>query len=101
MERISANKNHNTPRQRWKRAGFFASRLNDGNKVMGDAGISQDETHADLKYLETQHWLELIDGYVTFREVFLETEFLQGNTAMAQIVSTKVLYTFNSDNSSS
>lgn len=68
---------------------------------MGDAGISQDETHADLKYLETQHWLELIDGYVTFREVFLETEFLQGNTAMAQIVSTKVLYTFNSDNSSS
>ena len=68
---------------------------------MGDAGISQDETHADLKHLETQHWLELIDGYVTFREVFLETEFLQGNTAMAQIVSTKVLYTFNSDNSSS
>ena len=57
---MAAERGKNGSLERWKRSVFIASRLQDGNKVLNkpnlqDSGVSQ-------KYLETQHWLELVDG---------------------------------------
>ncbi len=62
MDRLAAVKGENSPKDRWKRAAFFASRLQDGNNAMSSKGVPLEKTGAQVKYLETQHWLELIDG---------------------------------------
>ncbi|KIY65136.1 hypothetical protein CYLTODRAFT_357304, partial [Cylindrobasidium torrendii FP15055 ss-10] len=76
MNRAGALKGKNSPKQRWQRAAFFARRLQDGNETLDDAGVPHEETGARLKNMETQHWLELIDGkhrYGANRE-YLSTE---------------------------
>lgn len=55
----AADGGKNTARDRWRRAIFLTLRLQDGNTMLVDDRVK----HADAarKYLETQHWLELID----------------------------------------
>lgn len=60
MGRIAANRNDNTPSERWKRSIFFASRLQDANNPLQQSGV--DKPQVKNKELEVQHWLELIDG---------------------------------------
>lgn len=57
--RADAQDGKNSPRERWKRAAFLAGRLQDSNNMLSEAGV---HVEADKKMLETQHWLELIDG---------------------------------------
>lgn len=59
-DREAAKEGRNTARERWRRAIFLALPLQDGNQMLADDGISNSD--AARKYLETQHWLELIDG---------------------------------------
>jgi len=61
VERDDAAAGKNDPPSRWRRAAFLASRLRDGNRQFQHAGVSGEEG-AIRKELETQHWLELIDG---------------------------------------
>lgn len=61
MSRDAALNGENTPKQRWQRAALFAAQLQDKNVMLKEQGV---DTDAEEKYLETQHWLELIDGYV-------------------------------------
>ncbi len=63
MGRIAANRNDNAPSERWKRSIFFASRLQDANNPLQQSGV--DKPQVKKKELEVQHWLELIDGYVS------------------------------------
>jgi hypothetical protein len=58
--RMAAERGKNESRERWKRSVFLATRLQDGNKML-DKVDSQDKC-VSQKYLETQHWLELVDG---------------------------------------
>lgn len=60
VDRNAALQGKNTARERWRRAIFLAMRLQDGNRMLTDAGIQ--DNGAAKKFLETQHWLELIDG---------------------------------------
>ncbi|RPD81910.1 hypothetical protein L226DRAFT_450567, partial [Lentinus tigrinus ALCF2SS1-7] len=62
VDRDAAEQGKNTSRERWKRAAFLAGRLQDGNDMMLQDGESLAHTEAARKHLETQHWLELIDG---------------------------------------
>ncbi|KAF9044622.1 hypothetical protein BDZ89DRAFT_194087 [Hymenopellis radicata] len=62
MDRIAADKGKNSPKDRWKRAAFFVRRLQDGNDALSGKGVPLEKTGARVKRLETQHWLELIDG---------------------------------------
>ncbi|KAK7468805.1 hypothetical protein VKT23_003306 [Stygiomarasmius scandens] len=62
LERTDANKGKNSSRERWQRAGFYASRLRDENEVLNKADGSLDSNADVQKHLETQHWLELVDG---------------------------------------
>jgi hypothetical protein len=57
--RAAAEAGHNTPQARWRRAIDFASRLQDGNTMLTENGV---QDRAPSKFLETQHWLELVDG---------------------------------------
>ncbi|KAF8898834.1 hypothetical protein BD779DRAFT_1485747 [Infundibulicybe gibba] len=57
--RKAAMDGQNSPRNRWKRAVFLVGRLRDGNEMLGQSGV---QVEAEDKHLETQHWLELIDG---------------------------------------
>ncbi|KAJ7706270.1 hypothetical protein B0H17DRAFT_1293847 [Mycena rosella] len=57
--RAAAEAGHNTPQARWRRAIDFAIRLQDGNTMLTQNGV---QTAAPSKFLETQHWLELVDG---------------------------------------
>ncbi|PPQ92698.1 hypothetical protein CVT25_014005 [Psilocybe cyanescens] len=50
-----------TPRQRWKRAAFFIAQLKFKNTMLSSNGV---QVEAEEKHLETQHWLEMIDGCV-------------------------------------
>ncbi|KAI0721372.1 hypothetical protein C8T65DRAFT_566375, partial [Cerioporus squamosus] len=62
VDRDAAEQGKNTSRDRWKRAAFLAGRLQDGNDMVGQDGDNVVHTEAARKHLETQHWLELIDG---------------------------------------
>ncbi|KAF8587318.1 hypothetical protein K439DRAFT_1312725, partial [Ramaria rubella] len=59
-----AHDGRNGPKERWRRAAVMAARLQDGRGVVmqrdGD-GVVRGKTATD-KHLETQHWLELVDG---------------------------------------
>ena len=61
--RDDADAGKNDPPSRWRRDAFLASRLRDGNRPFQHSGVSGEEG-AIRKELETQHWLELIDGYL-------------------------------------
>lgn len=50
----------NSPITRWRRGVFLVSRLKDGPTALSEEGL-QTGTAFELKELETQHWLELID----------------------------------------
>ncbi|KAF9040530.1 hypothetical protein BJ165DRAFT_1350613, partial [Panaeolus papilionaceus] len=58
-DRQHALEGRNSPRARWRRAVHYAILLRDNNSMLKDAGI---EIETADKQLETQHWLELIDG---------------------------------------
>lgn len=60
VDRDAADQGKNTPRDRWRRAAFLVGRLEDGNEMLTRSGELYSE--AARKHLETQHWLELIDG---------------------------------------
>lgn len=60
VDRNAAEQGKNTARERWRRAIFLALRLQDGNQMLADVGVA--DNGAAKKFLETQHWLELIDG---------------------------------------
>ncbi|EEB87149.1 hypothetical protein MPER_15624, partial [Moniliophthora perniciosa FA553] len=63
LGREAADKGKNSPRERWERAIFFASQLRDGNAMLkGNNEMSEQESSEVQKHLETQHWLELVDG---------------------------------------
>jgi hypothetical protein len=62
VNRSAADMGKNSPKDRLRRAGFFASRLQDGDAMLGGHGKGSED--ATMKQLETQHWLELIDGFV-------------------------------------
>ncbi|KAJ7092638.1 hypothetical protein C8R44DRAFT_405760 [Mycena epipterygia] len=57
--REAAEAGHNSPQARWRRAIHFAARLQDGNTMLTQNGV---QDRAPSKFLETQHWLELVDG---------------------------------------
>ncbi|KDR84892.1 hypothetical protein GALMADRAFT_233343 [Galerina marginata CBS 339.88] len=57
--RHAALDSESTPKERWQRAAFLIGQLNYKNDMLSSNGI---QVEADEKYLETQHWLELIDG---------------------------------------
>ncbi|PPQ62769.1 hypothetical protein CVT24_000463 [Panaeolus cyanescens] len=64
---LSADRQHafegrNSPRARWRRAVHFAIMLRDRDTMLKNAGIDLETVD---KHLETQHWLELIDGYAS------------------------------------
>lgn len=60
----AAIRGDNSPRSRWRRAIIIAGRIKDPNDVLvrntGGQQISAESNQS--KILETQHWLELIDG---------------------------------------
>ncbi|KAK7694945.1 hypothetical protein QCA50_002133 [Cerrena zonata] len=58
--RDAASGQRNSPKDRWKRAVFLLNRLEDGNQMLATTGVENED--AARKHLETQHWLELIDG---------------------------------------
>ena len=60
MGRTAAEQGKNGIRERWKRSIFLASRLQDDNKMLNNPGSR--ESPIFQKYLETQYWLELVDG---------------------------------------
>ena len=51
-------------KERWKRASTFFTRLGDRHSPTRDISATSTDEHTLHKELETQHWLELIDGYV-------------------------------------
>ncbi|KAI0375278.1 hypothetical protein BV20DRAFT_976557 [Pilatotrama ljubarskyi] len=61
VDRNAAEGGRNTSRDRWRRGVFLAGRLQDGDDMLSKG----ENTYPDAarKHLETQHWLELIDGY--------------------------------------
>ncbi|KAI0778456.1 hypothetical protein BD413DRAFT_466113 [Trametes elegans] len=60
VDRDAAEQGRNDSRDRWKRGAFLAGRLQDGDDMLSKGESSHPE--AARKHLETQHWLELIDG---------------------------------------
>ena len=62
VDRDAAAHGRNSTHERWKRAGFLASRLRDGNKALSQDQTEDKHVDAAKKHLETQHWLELTDG---------------------------------------
>ncbi|KAI0331998.1 hypothetical protein GY45DRAFT_1344991 [Cubamyces sp. BRFM 1775] len=60
VDRDAAEEGRNTSRDRWRRSVFLAGRLQDGDEMLSKG----EKTHPEAarKHLETQHWLELIDG---------------------------------------
>ncbi|KAL1951560.1 hypothetical protein VTO73DRAFT_709 [Trametes versicolor] len=61
VDRDAAGEGKNTSRDRWRRGIFLATRLQDGDDMLRKG---EGSTHPDAarKHLETQHWLEFIDG---------------------------------------
>lgn len=69
INRDAAERGMNDRRARWRRAMFLASRLQDGNPAFtksspGGANLSR-------KRLDTQYWLELVDGLVRLADTSL------------------------------
>ncbi|KAH9898126.1 hypothetical protein C8Q73DRAFT_683725 [Cubamyces lactineus] len=60
VDRDAAEEGRNTSRDRWRRSIFLAGRLQDGDEMLSKGENTHPE--AARKHLETQHWLELIDG---------------------------------------
>ncbi|KZT30646.1 hypothetical protein NEOLEDRAFT_1053252 [Neolentinus lepideus HHB14362 ss-1] len=60
FDRTAAEQGKNDPKSRWNRAVFSIGRLEDQNEMLSKNGLHDDA--ALHKILETQHWLELIDG---------------------------------------
>ncbi|CAL1695249.1 unnamed protein product [Somion occarium] len=60
IDRQGAEGEKNRPRDRWRRAVFLLGRMEDGNQMLAKTGV--ENADAVRKHLETQHWLELIDG---------------------------------------
>ncbi|OSC99473.1 hypothetical protein PYCCODRAFT_1373152, partial [Trametes coccinea BRFM310] len=60
VERDAAEEGKNDSRDRWRRSALLAGRLQDGDDMLSKGGEVHPE--AARKHLETQHWLELIDG---------------------------------------
>ncbi|KAJ8520108.1 hypothetical protein ONZ45_g3000 [Pleurotus djamor] len=60
--RDAAERGLDTPRARWKHAVLLARKLQDGNDNPNLPGDDHDDHDAQRKHLETQHWLELVDG---------------------------------------
>ncbi|KAJ7487513.1 hypothetical protein B0H11DRAFT_1094760 [Mycena galericulata] len=72
--REAAAAGRNTPQARWRRAIDFASRIQDGNTMLMENGV---QDRAPSKFLETQHWLELVDGkhrYGSNRKLHLDDD---------------------------
>ncbi|KAF8168200.1 hypothetical protein B0H34DRAFT_50830 [Crassisporium funariophilum] len=59
VDRNAALDGKNSPKERWRRAAFMIAQLKDKNDMLSSNGVKVD---AEDKHLETQHWLELIDG---------------------------------------
>ncbi|KAJ7630852.1 hypothetical protein FB45DRAFT_548817 [Roridomyces roridus] len=57
--RQAADAGLNTARARWRRAINFTRNLQDGNSMLTENGLPG---RAPAKFMETQHWLELVDG---------------------------------------
>ena len=62
LDRDAAAQGRNTSRDRWRRGVFLVGRLQDGNDMLSQRGEELSHAEAARKHLETQHWLELIDG---------------------------------------
>jgi len=62
VDRNAASRGDNDPRQRWHRAVFLIGQLEDGNEMLAHPEAGEQYEDASRKHLETQHWLELIDG---------------------------------------
>ncbi|KDQ63488.1 hypothetical protein JAAARDRAFT_380235 [Jaapia argillacea MUCL 33604] len=60
LDRTAADKGKNDVQSRWARAVFSAGRLQDDDKTLSQGGFHDPDRMS--KILETQHWLELIDG---------------------------------------
>ncbi|CAE7213769.1 unnamed protein product [Rhizoctonia solani] len=58
----SAERGENDPKSRLRRAVFLAGRLQDGEALPSDQEAQGPLSDENSKMLETQHWLELIDG---------------------------------------
>ncbi|KAG2755580.1 hypothetical protein P692DRAFT_20716808 [Suillus brevipes Sb2] len=65
VDRQDADEGKNDPRTRWRRAGFLASRIQDKNTLYARNTNLKDSKHKNDKMLETQHWLELVDSYLS------------------------------------
>lgn len=61
VDRNAALDGKNEPLERWRRAVHFVIEMLDTNPMLQSEGV---EVEADDKHLETQHWLEMIDGWV-------------------------------------
>ncbi|KAI0687784.1 hypothetical protein BC835DRAFT_1286057 [Cytidiella melzeri] len=59
LDRDAAAQGKNAARDRWRRAIFLTLRLQDGNTMLADERVEYAD--ASRKWLETQHWLEMID----------------------------------------
>ncbi|KAG7099155.1 hypothetical protein E1B28_001026 [Marasmius oreades] len=59
VDRDAAQDGKNHPRERWNRAVLYVSQLRNGNTVLNSGVQSKQYVQ---KNLETQHWLELVDG---------------------------------------
>ncbi|KAF9015071.1 hypothetical protein BDQ17DRAFT_13607 [Cyathus striatus] len=59
VDRTAAQNGKNSARDRWRRAAYFAARLQDRNSMLDSIGVHN--VDAEEKHLETQHWLELVD----------------------------------------
>lgn len=68
VDRDAAERGKNEPRGRWRRATFLVNRLGDGTPARALPG--KEVPDAERKVLETQHWLELIDGYDSLLRYF-------------------------------
>jgi hypothetical protein len=63
LDRTAAADGQNTSRQRWKRSAFLVGRLRDGHRGQKlNKPTAVQVSKAPKKQLETQHWLELVDG---------------------------------------
>ncbi|KAJ1310237.1 hypothetical protein OPQ81_006979 [Rhizoctonia solani] len=58
----SAERGENDPKSRLRRAVFLAGRLQEGEALPSDQEAEVQLPEQSSKMLETQHWLELIDG---------------------------------------
>ncbi|KAF9535365.1 hypothetical protein CPB83DRAFT_753871, partial [Crepidotus variabilis] len=58
VDRNAALEGKNDPLERWRRAVHFIIEMMDKNPMLRSEGV---EVEAEDKYLETQHWLEMID----------------------------------------